>query len=484
MVGVDAEGRRADVAIVVGITVVAALLRFATLDVQSFSADESVTAGTVLDPNFIQMLKEVAGGESTPPLYYVIAWFWSKLFGTGEVGLRTLSALIGTALVPVAYALGAKLVSRRVGVVLCALVAVNPMLVWFSQEARAYSLLALTSTASVLLFVYALESPTRRRLALWAAASALTLATHYFGLIIVAAEAIWLLASRRQRDVQLAVGAVTAAGLALAPLAIHQAGGDQTGWITEIPLGKRLSDMDEFLVGATGDDLAYVLPISVALVGVGLLLLALRADGRERRGAGVAAALGLAVVIVPLALILVDADRVLGKNLLPALVPLGLVVAAGFGARRSGLLGTAAAVGLCAVSALVVIRVAESPELQRTDYRGAAKLIRAGPSAAIVARENAGATLKLYLGVEGYWDNPPVDELVVLGWWDDGLVSRTFAGFEPTEQRELGGLQFTRLHSSRPRRVQRAALTRLEPSLSLVLYEDPSDNGPTADARD
>ena len=196
----------------------------------------------MLDPNFIQMLKEVAGGESTPPLYYVIAWFWSKLFGTGEVGLRTLSALIGTALVPVAYALGAKLVSRRVGVVLCALVAVNPMLVWFSQEARAYSLLALTSTASVLLFVYALESPTRRRLALWAVASALTLATHYFGLIIVAAEAIWLLASRRQRDVSLAVGAVTAVGLALAPLAVHQARGDQTGWITEIPLDKRLSD--------------------------------------------------------------------------------------------------------------------------------------------------------------------------------------------------------------------------------------------------
>lgn len=487
MVGADAEGLRApraDIAIVVGLTVVAALLRFATLDVQSFGEDEAVTAGTVLDPNFIQMLKEVAGGESTPPLYYVIAWFWSKVFGTGEVGLRTLSALIGTALVPVAYALGAKLVSRRVGVVLCALVAVNPMLVWFSQEARAYSLLALTSTASVLLFVYALESPTRRRLALWAVASALTVATHYFGLIIVAAEAIWLLASRRQRDVRLAVGAVTAVGLALAPLAVHQARGDQTGWITEIPLDKRLSDTaDEFLVGATGDALAYVVPVSAALVGVGLLLLALRADARERRGAGIAAALGLAVVIVALALTLVDADRLLSKNLLPALVPLALVVATGLGARRSGLLGTAAAVGLCAVSALVVIRVAESPELQRTDYRGAAELIRAGPSTAVVARANAGPTLKLYLGVEGYWDNPPVDELVVVGWWDDGHISRSFAGFETTEQRELGGLKFTRLESSRPRRVQRQALTRLEPSgASLVLYEDPSDNGPVTDS--
>jgi len=479
------HSQRTDVAIVTGFTVLAAVLRFTTLDVQSFGEDEAVTAGTVLDPNFIQMLKEIAGGESTPPLYYVTAWFWSKLFGTGEVGLRALSALIGTAVVPFAYALGANLASRRVGAVLCALVAVNPMLVWFSQEARAYSLLVLTSTASVLLFVYVLESPTRRRLALWALASALTLATHYFGLYLVAAEAIWLLASRRRlRDVRLAVGAVTAAGLVLAPLAVYQAREDRTGWITQIPLGDRLrGTADEFLVGATGDALAYVVPVSAALVGAGLALLALRAEGRERHGALVAAALGLAVVLVPLGLTLADADRVLAKNLLPALVPLALVVAAGLGARRSGLLGMAATVGLCAVSVLVVIEVATSPELQRVDYREAANLIRAGPSAAVVARGNAGPALKLYLGVDHYWDNPPVDELVVVGWWERAHVSRSFAGFEPTERRELGGLKFTRLRSSRPRRVQRPALARLEPSgVSLVLYEATSATGPPEDA--
>jgi hypothetical protein len=468
---------RAEVVIVAGLTALAAAVRFATLDLQAFGEDEAVTAGAVLDSNFVQMLREVAGGESTPPLYYVMAWPWSKVFGIGEVGLRTLSALIGTAVVPVAYALGAKLASRRIGVVLAALVAVNPMLVWYSQEARAYSLLVLTSMASLLLFAYALEAPTRRRLAAWAVISFLTLATHYFGVFLVAAEAIWLLVAwRQQRDVWWTVGGVIAAGLALVPLAIYQADSNRTDWIAQSPLGGRLQGTaEEFLVGPTGMQLAHVVAIAATLVGVALVLLIWRAKGRERYGAFVAAVLGVTVVLVPLALILADADRVLARNLLPALVPLALVVAAGLGAKRSGLLGLAATAGLCAVSLVVVTQVAKSAELQRDDYRGAAELIRAGPSAAVVARVNAGHALRFYLGEDRPWDDPPVDELVVVGAWDPAHVSESFKGFEPTEPHELAGfLRVTRLHSSRPRRVEQPALTRLDPGgATLILYEAP-----------
>ena len=38
--------------------------------------------------------------EGNPPLYYVLAWLWAKVFGTGEVGLRSLSAVCGTAICP------------------------------------------------------------------------------------------------------------------------------------------------------------------------------------------------------------------------------------------------------------------------------------------------------------------------------------------------------------------------------------------------
>src|SRR3954466_5060010 len=85
-----------------------AALRFATLDVQSFWFDEAVTVGLV-KRSLGDMLSHIPNSESTPPLYYVLAWLWSKAFGTGEVGLRSLSALCGTAAIPAFYAAAAEL---------------------------------------------------------------------------------------------------------------------------------------------------------------------------------------------------------------------------------------------------------------------------------------------------------------------------------------------------------------------------------------
>src|SRR5690242_5921335 len=61
----------------------------------------------------------------------------------GEAGLRSLSALAGVATVPVAYVAARTLVCARVGVIAAALTACNPLLIWYSQDARSYSLLVL-----------------------------------------------------------------------------------------------------------------------------------------------------------------------------------------------------------------------------------------------------------------------------------------------------------------------------------------------------
>src|SRR3954452_11162096 len=112
-----------------GITIAGALLRVLTLDVQSYWLDEGATVN-ILHKGFGHMFSAIASGESTPPLYYVVAWLWAKAFGTGEVGLRSLSALFGTATIPVAYLLGRDLIGRRTGLVAAALCAFNPLLIW------------------------------------------------------------------------------------------------------------------------------------------------------------------------------------------------------------------------------------------------------------------------------------------------------------------------------------------------------------------
>jgi 4-amino-4-deoxy-L-arabinose transferase-like glycosyltransferase len=140
------------------VVALAAVIRFATLDAQSFWLDETVTVRLVR-LGFREMLGEIPGSESTPPLYYVLAWFWSRVLGDGEVGLRALSALVGTLTVPVIYAIGARLLSQRAGLLAAGLAAVNPLLVWYSQEARAYGLLVLLAALSILFFIHAREQP-------------------------------------------------------------------------------------------------------------------------------------------------------------------------------------------------------------------------------------------------------------------------------------------------------------------------------------
>ena len=154
--------------------------------------DEALTAYET-HSSFGGMLGTVAHVETTPPLYFVLIWAWAHVFGSGEVGLRSLSTLAGIALVPIAFVSARELFSRRAGVLAAAFVAVNPFLVWYSQEARSYMLLAALSGASFLWFNRARENPTGRTLAWWTACSSLAVMTHFFAGFLVAPEALWLL---------------------------------------------------------------------------------------------------------------------------------------------------------------------------------------------------------------------------------------------------------------------------------------------------
>ena len=188
-----------------GLVVLAgAALRFATLDAQSLWYDEAVTA-QLLRMDLAGMLQAIPDSESTPPLYYVLAWFWTHVAGTGEVGLRSLSAAFGVATIGVVWALARRLGGDRAALLAAALVAFNPLLVWFSQEARAYALLALLGALSALLWLRALEQPRAAgRLLAWGAVVALAMATHYYAIFLVGPQALWLLRARaraaRARD--------------------------------------------------------------------------------------------------------------------------------------------------------------------------------------------------------------------------------------------------------------------------------------------
>ena len=286
------------------------------------------------------MLRALPGAESTPPLYYLLAWLWSRAAGVDEAGLRSLSALAGTLTIPVCYAAGRTLVSHRAGVIVAALSAVSPLLVWYSQEARAYGLFVLLGALSFLYFSRALADPSTRHLGLWATASSLTLLTHYFGAFLIGVEALLLLYRHRARATWLATGAIGAVAVAVLPLAAYQVVHASSRWIRFVDLAGRIEEAVRQLLlpspqsifagaGVAEGAGRRLWPVAVALLLCAVVVLLILGSSKERRGGLIALGVGSATVALPVLMSLAAAvatdgrgDVFLYRNVIVAWLPL------------------------------------------------------------------------------------------------------------------------------------------------------------------
>ena len=372
---------------------VGALLRFWHLGTQGLWWDEA-TSGWLIRGGLGHVAPAVARSESTPPLYYLLAWGWTHVFGAGAVGLRSFSAVAGLATVPAAFAAGRTLATPRIGLIAAALVAVNPFLVWYSQEARAYALLALLSTIVLWMFARARERPSARRHVAWGVAAALALVTHYFAFFALLPEAVLLLADRRVPIRRRLIGPGVAAlgGIALAALVVQQTGAHAL-WFTVVPLATRIGEIGtQFLVGFAPPATTLALVVALVATAGGFALLG-RAAPPERRAALIAGTVAIIAAGVPIALALAGADFLNSRNVIPALVPAAIALACGLGGRRAGLVGVGVTVVLVVVSVAMVRAVQASPDAQRTHWNQVAAALRrpAGSPPRLILTESSRA---------------------------------------------------------------------------------------------
>jgi uncharacterized membrane protein len=414
----DAETARpipVEVWITGALVVIAAVIRIIVLNDQSIWQDEALTAYEAQLP-FGAMINTVVHVETAPPLYFVVIWAWAHVFGNGAVALRSVSLLAGVALVPISYLAARDLVSPRAGVIAAALVTFNPFLIWYSQEARAYMLLAALCGASFLWFVRARRDPSARNLAWWAIFSSLGLMTHFFAGFLVAPEAVWLLARARSRIAGAAVGAVALVQVAMLPFALIDTG-HGVGWIAHAPKKVRVSQA----ISEWGVSILYRrttvnqgLLAGAALIVIAAALLAFGGDRRTRNGAAVAAAIGGFVWVAPLVLGYLGHDYFLSRNVIPAVVPLAVALAAACVVPRARLLGGALAVALIALFCYATIQVQTHAYLERPNWRGVARALGPAtvPRAVIAANGQTAIPLKIYLaGVK--WVQPQSQRILV-----------------------------------------------------------------------
>jgi tetratricopeptide (TPR) repeat protein len=159
------------------------------LSTDSLWLDEILTGFYAREPNIRGVLDHLAA-KSGRPLYFIIAHLVT-LLGEGEFFLRLPSVVAATLGLVVTYKVGEALFGRREGLIAALLLALSPLYIRYSQEARAYALLAFLSMLSLYCFLQAWRLGNWRWWVGFIVASVLNMYTHYFSLFVLAAVSIY-----------------------------------------------------------------------------------------------------------------------------------------------------------------------------------------------------------------------------------------------------------------------------------------------------
>lgn len=404
--GRRSETRLIGTAWLVGILAVGIALRALCMN-QSLFGDELWTLGHVtkggLDGVFTSM--DVALGQNTkekielwqqqygfvpppeelnPPGYFILAWIFSQ-FVDPDTGIRLPSLLAGIGTIPLTFLLGKELFNRRLGAYAAALVAVSPLLIFESVEARAYALATLLVLVSTYALVKAVKSGANYGWwVLYSLTAAAALYTQYVAVFILAAQFGWALWWKRDHWRPL-IASNLAVAVLLIPLAPTVRGDVTSPWVSALSNTFQLSlkrVIEIPLQWATANPL--IPPQSwllLTLAGLGVALaVAGWIEGRPRRTLQKEGQCGNAALILLLALAapvgcliaaVVGADMTFAaRNMTSSWPGLALLLAAAVTIPRSRLSAAAAVLILGSVTVMGFLTL--SPGDRRPDFRGAA----------------------------------------------------------------------------------------------------------------
>ncbi|GAB4536642.1 MAG: hypothetical protein Kow0063_22410 [Anaerolineae bacterium] len=172
-------------------------LRLAGLGAQSLWYDEAFSLASADRLSLGQLLAN-QGADIHPPLYYLLLRVWIRVVGISDFTARLPSLWAGVLTIPLIYVTGRRLFDHPTGLWAALFWAVFPFHLYFAQEARMYTLLALLTALSLWLFLQAVE---RDRPWLWAAywlCLALGIYTHYFFALVIVVYHMYLLLNWRE----------------------------------------------------------------------------------------------------------------------------------------------------------------------------------------------------------------------------------------------------------------------------------------------
>jgi len=222
------------------------LVRLIALN-QSLWLDEAVTANVVSNFSYSEIITKFSPSDFHPPFFYLVEKFWTNIFGYSEIALRFPSIIFSLITGWMIYLIGkgwkvGKLEGGDVGVWAAALFLFNPLIIYYSQEARPYMLVTMFVTLIIYYLINVLSEltgykKTRNnfknfnlsrisnfgiRILLINLFIFLSSLTFYGSIFFIAAIYIWLIFKKQYRLLLMALPGFVMAGVLICPLFVQQ----------------------------------------------------------------------------------------------------------------------------------------------------------------------------------------------------------------------------------------------------------------------
>lgn len=158
---------------------------------QSIRLDESQSISIAVRP--IGSVLMFTAEQVHVPFYHLMLHFWLQFFGTDIIVARSLSFIFFLLTLFSIYKLGLEIGSTALAKLTTLLFSLSPFILWFSLEARMYSLFALMTSVNHLYYIKYIKSDGKKYQIAFFLSTVLGLYTHYFFLFLTLTQMLFTL---------------------------------------------------------------------------------------------------------------------------------------------------------------------------------------------------------------------------------------------------------------------------------------------------
>lgn len=170
---------------------------------QSLWLDEAISANVVKNYSYNQIIKKFSPSDFHPPGYYLMLKTWTSIFGYSEISLRMPSVIFSLITIYIVYLLA--------GVWPAVLTGLNPLLLYYSQEVRMYSMVTMLLTLALYFLI-------KKKYWWYSLMAFLSFVTFYGSVFMMVAVGLFLLYKKQYKQFLITSSGVVLAVAAMSPL--------------------------------------------------------------------------------------------------------------------------------------------------------------------------------------------------------------------------------------------------------------------------